>query len=198
MWAFFRRGHIRSLELNIFKKLLITNFIGLIVEFVLNLLVIYCSKDSIILFIFAKGFLIFFIVFSMLILEYVVVIAKGGNFYESNLKKINSAKCAVCLVVTLITFSLPIYIERGINAYSHGPAVNCIYIYSTIIILLCIGILLKNRKVVREKNYIPLIFYILATFLVAIIQKINPSLTLSTSCDSLLLFVMYFTISSNV
>ena len=82
MWAFFRKVHIESLELKIFKNLLVTSFIGLITEFILNLCVMFCDEQSIIPIVLGKVFLVFFIVFSMFILGYVIVIAKGEEFYN--------------------------------------------------------------------------------------------------------------------
>ena len=196
MWAFFRKSHIESLELKIFKNLLVTSFVGLFMELLLNLAIIFLSESNIFTILLSKIFLIFFIVFPMLIFGYVVAISKGEEFYIENSKKLKLSKLVVVVFTSILMFCLPIYIEGGSNPYSHGPAVNCIYIYSSIIIFLCIGLLIKNRKVVREKNYIPLIFYIFITFVVAIIQKINPALTLSTSCDALLLYIMYFTVEN--
>ena len=149
MWAFFRKVHIESLELKIFKNLLITNFIGLMMEFILNLSVMF-FPDTIITIILAKVFLIFFIVFSMFILGYVIVISKGENFYIEHSKCLKKFKVVVCIISSIITFCLPIYVENGINPYSHGPAVNWIYLYSTIIILSCIYLLIKNRELVKK------------------------------------------------
>ena len=196
MWAFFRKVHIQSLELKIFKNLLVTSFIGLVTELILSLSLFYSSATNPIVIFLAKLLLIFFIVFPMFILGYVFVIAKGDDFYNKNSKKLKIFKSVVCIISTIIMFCLPIYVKGGVNPYSYGPAVNWIYLYSTIIIFSSIYLLIKNRETVKEKNYIPLIFYIFATFVVAIIQKLYPALTLSTSCDALLLYVMYFTVEN--
>ena len=196
MWAFFRKSHIESLELNVFKKLLVTSFVGLFLEFLLNLSIFFLVKDCIITLILSKVFLIFYVVFPIFIFGYVIIIAKGDEYYLQRAKKLKICKILICTIVSIIMLFLPITIEYGNNPYSHGPAVNLIYLYSSIIIFACIGILIKNRKVVKEKNYIPLIFYIIVTFVVAIIQKFNPALTLSTSCDALLLYIMYFTVEN--
>ena len=196
MWAFFRKSHIESVELKIFKKLLVTCFVGLFSEFILNITIIYFSIDTFFTVFLAKAFLIFFVVFPLFILGYVVTIAKGEDFYLKNSKKLSIGKIVVTNLMTILIFCLPIYIEGGLSPYSYGPAVNLIYIYSTIIITMCVALLIINRKTVKEKNYIPLIFYIIATFAVALIQKLNPALTLSTSCDALLLYIMYFTVEN--
>ena len=89
MWAFFRKSHIESVELKIFKKLLVTCFVGLFSEFILNITIIYFSIDTFFTVFLAKAFLIFFVVFPLFILGYVVTIAKGEDFYLKNSKKLS-------------------------------------------------------------------------------------------------------------
>ena len=196
MWSFFRKKHIESSELKIFKYLLIISFCGLLIELSINCSIYIFNWSNNITELISKLLLVYFVAFPLVFLVYVLSICKEKDIYEKNKKKYLILFLTIGVIATIVTMSLPIYIEYGDSPYSYGPSVSFIYGYSAIIITVIIIELLISIKKIKEKNYIPLIFYILGSLIIAGIQKLNPALTLSTSFDALLLFIMYFTVEN--
>lgn len=196
MWSFFRKKHIESSELKIFKYLLIISFCGLLIELSINCSIYIFNWSNNITELISKLLLVYFVTFPLVFLVYVLSICKEKNIYEKNKKKYLILFLTIGVIATIVTMSLPIYIEYGDSPYSYGPSVSFIYGYSAIIITVIIIELLISIKKIKEKNYIPLIFYILGSLIIAGIQKLNPALTLSTSFDALLLFIMCFTVEN--
>lgn len=195
-WAFFRKKHIETIELKLFSNLIIVNLVGLLTELILNLCVIYLPPENVITLLIARTFLLYYLIFSELFLMYIFSISLSENNY-----KIKKRKISICLGIILLIFGasffiLPIYLNYGDKPYSYGPAVNSLYICAGLIITICIITLIKNYKKIKSSNYVSIFFYLLGTMLVAIIQKLNPTLTLSSSVDTLLLFIMYFTVEN--
>ena len=95
-----------------------------------------------------------------------------------------------------LVFYLPIKFNSDPNAYSYGPAVSIIYGYSFINITFCIIVLFAKFKNIKRQKYAPLIFYIFGSGVVGVVQYLHPEMTLSTTMDALVLFVMYFTIEN--
>ena len=56
--------------------------------------------------------------------------------------------------------------------------------------------MIKNYKELKSKKYLPLFVFIIGGSVVALIQKINPALTLATSMEAYLLMIMYHTIEN--
>lgn len=56
--------------------------------------------------------------------------------------------------------------------------------------------MLKNYKNIKSRKYLPLFTFVIGGTIIAVIQKINPALTLASSMEAFLLMVMYFTIEN--
>ena len=56
--------------------------------------------------------------------------------------------------------------------------------------------MIKNYKELKSKKYLPLFVFTIGGSVVALIQKINPALTLATSMEAYLLMIMYHTIEN--
>ena len=192
---FFRKKHIQSTELKIFSILLVTNLIGLIIEVILSFFAIFTTEDSIFLNIIAKAFLLYYIIFTSFFIMYILQVLDAER-YKKYKKNYFFVLLLGIVITSILIFIQPIYLNHGSKPYSYGPAVNTLYFFASITITISVILLVFHITKIKNKKYIPLIFYIIGTIIVAIIQKLNPSLTLSTSIDSLLLFIMYFTIEN--
>ena len=193
--VFFRKKHIQSTELKIFSILLVTNLIGLIIEVILSFLAIFTNTDSLFLTIIAKLFLLYYIVFTSFFVMYILQVINEER-YQKYKKKYFFTILMGIIITSIFIFKEQIYIKHGSNPYSYGPSVNTLYFFASIMITISIILLLFHITKIKNKKYIPLVIYIIGTIIVAIIQKLNPALTLSTSIDSILLFIMYFTIEN--
>lgn len=189
------KNHIDIIKFKIFKQMLKLNIVGLILE----LLCIYRgmsngASDSYNI-LFNKLYLCYLITFCFIFYLYILSIALGEKKYNLYNKKIRSFLIPFLLICYIIVFKTSISINT-INYFSYGLSVNFVYGVSFTIIILAILTLIKYRKSFNFVNYLPLIILIVGLTLVAIIQKIIPSLTLITTVESFVLFVMYFTIEN--
>lgn len=82
------------------------------------------------------------------------------------------------------------------KGYATGLAVSWTYTCSTLV-LISWGIpFAKNRKSLSRKKIIPLLLFVIFMALIAIVQRYNPQITLTTVMEFLVLFVMYHTIEN--
>ena len=91
---------------------------------------------------------------------------------------------------------MPISFNYGLHPYSFGPSVNVLYVTATIELALIFTIAFLNIKKIKKTKYLPVIFFLVGTGVAALIQRINPELTLSVIAESIVLFLMYHTIEN--
>ena len=153
------------------------------------------SPDVLPAIIFTRCYLIYLITYLlyMTLYNYVVCYAslKQEKYdYYIKLKKISYYIYFICFALCLV---LPMETARG---YAVGMAVNFVYLCSTICIVIWFIPIIKNRKVINIKKFIPLFIFIFMITIVALIQKINPRITLITAMEFLVIFIMYHTIEN--
>ena len=195
LWAFFRKKHIQSIELNIFKCILVLNLCGLVTEFLLNLFIMYAPEGYFFTMFLAKIFNVYYVAFSMLFLLYVLSVCKSEEEYLQKRKMYFSIGVFIGIVVSLILALLPIYIDYD-APYTYGPAIKALYLFISVNVGVMVFLLIKNSKTIIQKNYKPLIIYILGTMFTGLVQSFIPELTISTSCEAMLIFIMYFSVEN--
>lgn len=193
--VYFSKSHIVSNETRIFSKLLFVNLVGLIIELFCMYISNTFSPDVLPAIIFTRCYLIYLITYLlyMTLYNYVVCYAslKQEKYdYYIKLKKMSYYIYFICFVLCLV---LPMETARG---YAVGMAVNFVYLCSTICIVIWFIPIIKNRKVINIKKFIPLFIFIFMITIVALIQKINPRITLITAMEFLVIFIMYHTIEN--
>ena len=193
---FFRKERIDTPELRLFGYLLVVNFFSLIFEASCFLAIKFMPVDCFLTIIINKIYLISFVAFTTMFFIYTYAVSVGVEKYQQTKKKILTFFLTIASIVGIILLFLPLNLSYGDKVYSYGPAVDLLYIYSTIMITLCIIEMLLHIKTVRIKKYLSLIVYILGTSVVAVIQKVYPEITLSSTVDALVLYIMYFTIEN--
>ena len=77
-----------------------------------------------------------------------------------------------------------------------GLSVNLIYLVVGICVITMIMSLIKNRKNLKSKKYIPLYMVIVLFVVVVVLQKVFPELFLVNTVFSVISFCMYFTIEN--
>lgn len=192
---YFVRKHIRTNEAKIFSRLLFANLIGLLIEFACIFVSNYFSPVSLPAILFTRMYLIYLITYLLYMTLYNYVICyttekqKKLDHYKK-LKKISYIIYAICFVICL---ALPLETAKG---YAIGASVNFVYFCSTICINIWFIPIIKNRKIIDLKKFIPLFFFIFLIMVVAIIQKMHPEVTLITVMEFLIVFIMYHTIEN--
>lgn len=196
MGTFFKKERVNTPELRLFGYILISNFFGLLLEIVCYLFVKFLPVNSIFTILVNKLYLIYFLVFGILFFMYTYSVSVNIEKYEKTKNKAFVFLSIVGICCSILLLFLPISISYGDKIYSYGPAVDLIYLHSTFVLTASILEMLIHIKEVKLKKYFPLIIYILGTGVVALIQKIHPELTLSTVFESLVLYIMYFTLEN--
>lgn len=191
--GFFMKKKVKSDELTIFKGLIFSNMISLIVEI---LLVVLILTDSILLKPFLK-------IFNICILLYVWIFGLYSYFTAGNHEKIekNSMLFKIYVIFFVICSAFILILPVNINLldykqYSFGPSVNFLFVSIFIIVLLTIFLLVKNLKQLRLKKCTPIVLFLLLIFINAVIQYIWPAMLLANSFFSFITFFMYFTIEN--
>lgn len=192
---YYLKKHINTKETKIFSLLLGVNFIGLTLEIVCTMIGIGYLPNSLISKIFTKAYLTYLDTFLLLMTLYIYVVCYITSSNEdikrySILHKLSYYIYFICLIITWI---LPIDTHAG---YATGLAVSFVYICSTWCIIIWIIPIVKNIKKISVKKFVPFFCFALLISLVTVIQKLNPQITLITTMEFLIIFIMYHTIEN--
>ena len=192
---YFSKDRLDNIENRIYKKMLITNLIGLLLQFMCgyvssSYLVLPAFLSNVIL----KLYLVYFVVFAMFLLLYVVSII---NFKRK--KFITIFTYISSLLTSIIIFILPIYLFYDkINsiAYSYGPSVNFSYIFGVVSTNFIVMLILFNYKKIDKIKVIPLIVYIMLGMFSICIQHNHPEIIIICYIESFVCFLMLHTIEN--
>lgn len=195
--VFFAKKRLNKKENKIYSLLIIINLVGVLIELVLAFVATVFGDFLILNEIFAKLYLIYLLTWLMVFIAYIFVISFSNN---EKLKKVKIIGAFIYILLSLCIYVLPIYFcydaNKTVYSYTYGPAVNLIFIISSLgvgIILFCLFINLRN---IKQKKYVPIVLYIILGFAIMIIQKIYPELLLMTSMETFITVLMYFTIEN--
>ena len=190
--VFFCKAHVNTREIKIYSYLLITNFIGLLMEIICNILVSNFGNVTFVIY-YNKIFLWYFEIFITIFFFYFISIS-----FKNDKTVINIRRVLGVLVVILMgfTFVNKLFIEVNNGMYSYGPAANVVYGYMILITVLLIVLLIVNFKNINKKKFIPCFAFLLGCGLIGVIQAFYPYMTLSTPMETFVLFIMYFTIEN--
>ena len=191
---FLKKEHINTFEISIFRKLIILNLFGIILEFGCIYSILFI-KEQIIVQIINKLFLIYLVTFVFMFSLYVFSISFSND--KLKLKKMTKIILPSYLIMIFLICRLELKIHNENNMiYSYGSSANIVFFASFACVIFCLTAMIKNYKNLKSKKYLPLFTFIVGGTAITIIQKINPSLTLASSMEAFLLMVMYFTIEN--
>ncbi len=194
-FLYFSKTRLGNGENKIYKYILITNLVGLILQFLCD----YVSykfdtipnviSDSIL-----RLYLVYFIAFISLLIFYLIEIS-------FNHKKIATTITIIAdLLIIIMIFILPYDLHRDVAHkiyYTYGPAVQLIFSLSSVLSIVIFIILIAKRKNTRlRKKAIPIWLFLLLGLAVMIIQMRCPELVITTAMESLICCLMYFTIEN--
>ena len=189
------------MENKVFAWLLALNIIGLILQFISYLLVnafenFYTTTYYIFI---IRLIFCYYVLWEVFFVYYIAIISFSLNDKNNKQKfqKGISILFAIGVIIATQTLILPINIKEINNLYyPSGPAMMFLVLgvlYGIVIIFYC---LIKNLKHIIDVRYLPLLFYIIFGTLAIIWQMSNPKFLLITPIESLVLFLMYFTIEN--
>ena len=192
---FFVKKHVKTGETKVFSILLIVNLLSLFSELICTYIGYNYPENSIVPHVATKIFLVFLMTFLLYMTLYIYII-----YYVTNTKKdikhydfLKSLSYIIWVICCFGCLILPIVTKKG---YATGLAVSWTYTCSSLVLIFWGIPFIKNRKSLSKKKILPLILFVTFMVLIAIIQRYNPQVTLTTVMEFLVLFVMYHTIEN--
>ena len=201
MIAYFSKDKIKTPENKVYSKLIIVNFIGIILEIFCTIFAGY-AKDNIMYYtILNKMFLVYLVVWCSVFGVYVFLISskKEDKALKKYMKSVINIYLIFDIVLALLIFILPVefkYNDYGYVMYSYGKAAKVVYISSFMSIGVMIACLIKNFKNIKNKKYLPIYIYLLFGILTTVVQNRIPELLLATTMETFVTIIMYFTIEN--
>lgn len=189
--VYFRKNHLQTQETKYYSILIVLNLFALIFELICGILGHTLPDSSVLSILFTKVFMTYLTVFSCFISLYINMICFNDKPKIFNV--IKYSLLSILVIGVLFILYLPITTYTG---YATGPSVDFVFAIGTIFITLGLIPIFIRYKHVDLKKTIPFIFFMLGNVIVAIIQKYNPQITITTSVECLVMFVMYFTIEN--
>ena len=189
--VYFRKNHLQTQETKYYSILIVLNLFALIFELICGTLGHVLPDSNIISILFTKVFMTYLTVFSCFISLYINMICFNDKPKIFNV--IKYSLLSILVIGVLFILYLPITTYTG---YATGPSVDFVFAIGTVFITLGLIPIFIRYKHVDLKKTIPFIFFMLGNVIVAIIQKYNPQITITTSVECLVMFVMYFTIEN--
>ena len=201
--VYFTKNAFKSTENKVYSGLIITSFIGQILHILSYVTIYNMEVIPTINWLVTKLYLVYLVVWVSLIFMYICIITYKYSKDKKTSLKIKKTILYVSLIdiaIVFLIFMIPTYCYReGSVIYTYGSSINLIYSISIIYITLAILLFIKYKKDITKsglKKYLPLFVFILIGSIAMVIQFINPSLLLMTSCETFITFLMYFTIEN--
>ena len=187
---FFTKNRIKSLELTIFKAIIIVNFICLFLE---CSLLFFIKTKGIMLDIALKLFDLFIFSYVLLMAKYLYTLIHGKNKFniKNFLVIIFYIFCSIMFLVLPVKLNDVLFMQ-----YSYGQNVNFLFF---VIFILCSFMILElifNFKMIKKKKATPIISLIILLSFNAIFQSFFPHILLANSMLTIVTFIMYFTIEN--
>ena len=185
------KNYIKTTENKLYSALITSNLIGIVVElfgvipisFNINWLIIPSMK----------AILLYFATWIVLFAMYIVSIC----YEKIKGDYIRNAIFALLIPFWIAIIALPtrLFNENKVT-YSYGPSVDFVSVISLIAIILMLALLFINFKRVNKKKIIPLISFCFLGIGIIFIYSFIPGLLLITAGESVVTYLMYFTIEN--
>ena len=194
-FLYFSKTRLDNGENKIYKYILITNLVGLVLQFLCDFVSYkYDVIPTIISDFVLRLYLVYFIIFISLLIFYLIEISFKHKKIANIITLIGDA------LITIVVFMLPYNLHRDVVQkiyYTYGPAVQVIFFLSAILSLVIFAILIAKRKSIGlNKKVLPIWLYLLFGLGVMVIQMKYPELVITTTMESLICFLMYSTIEN--
>ena len=194
-FLYFSKTRLDNGENKIYKCILISNLVGLVLQFFCDFVSYkYDVIPTIISDFVLRLYLVYFIIFISLLIFYLIEISFKHK------KIANIITLIVDILITIVVFVLPYSLHRDVAQriyYTYGTAVQIVFCLSSVLSLVIFIILIVKRKSVGlNKKVLPIWLYLLFGLGVMVIQMKHPELVITTAMESLICCLMYFTIEN--
>lgn len=198
--VYFTKEKVNTSENKIFSKLVLISLASLFSEIYITFIPIDMKIPLFVISL--KVYLILCVFWLSYFMEYVFIITRNNENkllinYKKAYKKtyIKFWIITAFVVIAIILLPISFYNENGMK-YSYGPSVNVVFGLSALYMTIMFIYIIKNLKNLKNKGYMPIIFFVVLLSIVAIVQKLYPNLLLANTCFALITTLMYYTIEN--
>lgn len=190
---YFNKKRISTYENKIYGHLLLVSVLQIIMGLLGFITIYYYPNALLIKRIINVAYLFSLICWALIFTLYVISI----SFNNKQNRKTDFIIFAIFLIVFLIISALPMgYYNINNFVYTSGSAISFTYFMSFLCILTIIFCVIKNRKNLLSKKYIPVASFFLIGIVALIFQINNPKLFLISPMEMIVTIIMYFTIEN--
>ncbi len=196
---YFSKKSVKSIETKLYKLLIIVTFAGLIIELLCTFAAYISGVFPLLSDFILKSYLVYNTLWTTILTIYVYYISFPKN---KNLFKYKYSKKIITIIffiVTIITYLLNcnLVIENNFQTrYTNGPSVSFTYIICGILIGMMLIFIIKNKKNLKNKKYIPIYVFIVTLIIGIIIQTNYPGLLIMTYIETSTINIMYHSIEN--
>ena len=188
---YFSKKRLDTIDNKLFTILMIINIVGIFIDIFGFVSFSILGKDNLFNFLVSKIYLIYFLAYVFILFLYVYNISTQN--LKNRVKKYTAMFFAVSFVISLCPIS--IYFDNNIG-YTSGLSVSITYLIGILMIITMLYYLIKNVRIIGYKKYTPLFAFVVLLILVVVIQNIKPALTLMLFANTVVTYLMYFTIEN--
>ena len=196
---FFSKERIKTRETEMYKLLVLINDWTVLSVLICWFTIIYRDKMPFINDVFSKSALVGYLLWVLVFTLYVYSISQNEKekkfIAKYRLRKIILIILGCVLIELIILLPLNYFSDYKV-AYSFGPSANVVYILTAVSVLSWIILCFKNIKNLKNKKYLPVFSFIVLIIISTVIQKINPTILLTTAVVTFVTTIMYFTIEN--
>ena len=186
-----------NIETKIYKRMTIVNLICLISELVSSYLTFTLGQDSLLVILAIKGLMGLMNGWIVLQTMY-IFFAMSSEKTTKNFKKYEKILFIPLIVlVDLLVLLFPITFTEGLYGKGvSGPAVTIVVFESVVLSIFSVLIMTKNKGKIKKTKLIPFFLYLVLLLIATCVQQRNPGMMLTTSVETFITFMMYFTIEN--
>ena len=205
---YFSKSRLNNMENNIYKVLLGSCLIGIVLEFLCMVFAGQMTEvgdklqESFHVVLIARFYLLYLLIWISLFMGYIYSISYDENkkFYKyvKKRKRLFTSLCICAFMTFVVIISMaPMYFYNdGISAYTWGPSID------SLVALFAIGVIFGFLNVIfgfkksKFKRYAPVFIFFAAVLLIVIIKSIDPEIQLVGTLLTFVTILMYFTIEN--
>ena len=191
MVLYFSKRRLENVENSIYKKLLVTNLIGIVIqiacEFMMILNIKYLTAGV------TKLLLIYFIVWLSYFLLYVFEIS--NNKVKLAKKLVGILAIGFSLAILFLPYQGHSNTVDGIY-YTYGLDTKLTYLVSSVYCIVISLITIVKRKTFSKKKALPIYLLVLFFIISGLVQYYSPETTIIVQVETFICLIMYFTIEN--
>ena len=192
MIIYFSKKKINTSENKVYSILLTVTLLGVVIDFSSVYMAFSGLHNGFFEFV-NRLYLVYLLTWISLLTSYSFIISLS----KKTAKKGTSFIKIIYIPMAIFLLFYPLaYTVEGNEFFTHGLSANAMYGLSTIYVIVMIICLLSNIKNLKQKKYVPIIFYIFIGTFITLIQLFNPSILIITAMETFVTILMYFTIEN--